>query len=135
MNAARDPDALRARKVTLIINCAQKPELKDVLHDQFQINRLNMVEHPYPVNFDATATFEKGVEAIDSVISNGSFSSISTFAVELIARHHTHKVQERLKYILDGFRRGCVGALRWWNVSISLNRLRIPHCQVRHEER
>jgi hypothetical protein len=25
--------------------------------------------------------------------------------------------------------------LRWWNVSISLNRLRIPHCQVRHEER
>jgi hypothetical protein len=79
MNAARDGDALRQRKITSIINCAQSVELRDVLGDEFHIERLNMVEHPFPATFNATNLFQTGTELIESVLSKGSHPSASSY--------------------------------------------------------
>ncbi len=72
MNAAKAETELKSRKITTIINCAQTAELADSFDSNtFQYIRLNMVEHPHPLSFNAAKIFERGVDEITRALQKG----------------------------------------------------------------
>jgi protein-tyrosine phosphatase len=72
MNAASAETELKHRRITTIINCAQTAELADKFDSKsFNYVRLGMVEHPHPLNFNASKIFERGVAEITDALTKG----------------------------------------------------------------